>query len=100
MAALAVSAQLADAQVAFAGAPARVIVKLKADSTVALAKASGGESRESTRAKILGRRVGLPMRGGSSLSDHTQVVFADGVTSRELAQRLARRARRRLRRSR
>ncbi|MET0345120.1 MAG: S8 family peptidase [Casimicrobiaceae bacterium] len=89
MAALAVSAQVADAQVAFAGAPARVIVKLKADSTVALAKASGGESRESTRAKILGRRVGLSMRGGSSLSDHTQVVFADGVTSRELAQRLA-----------
>jgi serine protease len=92
MAALCAAAPRTDAQVtgpAVAGGPARVIVKLKAESAVALAKASGGESRESARAKALGRRVGLATRGGSSLSDHTQVVFADGITSDELARLLA-----------
>lgn len=92
MAVLVTFAPRTDAQAgdpAVAGGPARVIVKLKADSALVLAKASGGERRETARAKLLGQRVGLAMRGGSALSDHTQVVFADGVTAQELARRIA-----------
>ena len=68
---------------------ARVIVKFRAGS--ALASASGHSQAASTgaRAAALGARLGLPMSGGPAVSDRTQVMFASGVTSAALAQRLA-----------
>ena len=47
------------------------------------------ESRVDARQGPRSTRWPARCDGGSSLSDHTQVVFADGITSQALAQRLA-----------
>jgi serine protease len=73
--------------VASATAPARVIVKFKANST--LSKQSSPTAQPS-RAIVLGRRFGVAMTDGPALSDDTQVVMSKGMSSTELAQRLAR----------
>ena len=67
----------------------RVIVKFKADSPVLRAQALSATAPEASRAQALGSRLGLTMRSGASISDHTQVMFADGISSETLAQRLA-----------
>jgi serine protease len=41
------------------------------------------------RAEALGARLGLALRAGAAVSGRAQVVFASGVTSAELAERLA-----------
>ncbi len=69
--------------------PARVIVKLKADSSLLREQVLSATARDITRAQALGQRLGLAMSAGSMVSDRTQVVFASGITSAELAQRLA-----------
>ena len=68
---------------------ARVIVKFKADSSLVSAKALAPAAATAARVAALGARMGLPMRAGATVSDLAQVVFASGVTSAELAQRLA-----------
>jgi serine protease len=68
---------------------ARVIVKLKADSSLLREQALSGTAHEIRRAQALGQRLGLAMSAGSMVSDRSQVVFATGITSAELAQRLA-----------
>jgi serine protease len=77
-----------DPATADAGA-ARVIVKFKADSSLASARALSPAAAMAARAADLGARLGLPMRAGATISDLAQVVFASGVTSAELAQLLA-----------
>jgi serine protease len=73
------------------GAAARVVVRFKADSPLlrkqALATTRAAEHAE--RARSLGTRLGLVMRAGSAVDERTQVVFADGVTSAQLAAELA-----------
>lgn len=69
--------------------PARVIVKLKADSSLLREQVLSATAYEIGRAQALGQRLGLAMSAGSMVSDRTQVVFASGITSAELAQRLA-----------
>ena len=69
--------------------PARVIVKLKADSSLLREQVLSASAYEIGRAHALGQRLGLAMSAGSMVSDRTQVVFASGITSAELAQRLA-----------
>jgi serine protease len=69
--------------------PARVIVKLKADSTLLREQALSATGQQIGRAQALGQRLGLAMSAGSMVSDRAQVVFASGITSAELAQRLA-----------
>ena len=69
--------------------PARVIVKLKADSSLLREQVLSATAHEIGRAQALGQRLGLAMSAGSMVSDRTQVVFASGITSAELAQRLA-----------
>src|SRR3984893_2495385 len=69
--------------------PARVIVKLKADSTLLRERVLSATGQEIGRAQALGQRLGLAMSAGSMVSDRAQVVFASGITSAELAQRLA-----------
>jgi serine protease len=71
-------------------ATARVIVKLKADSSLATAHAASPTAATAVRAGALGARLGLPMSAGATVSHLAQVVFASGVTSAELAQLLAR----------
>src|ERR1700676_4526271 len=69
--------------------PARVIVKLKADSSLLREQVLSTAAYEIGRAQALGQRLGLAMSAGSMVADRTQVVFASGITSAELAQRLA-----------
>jgi serine protease len=70
-------------------ATARVIVKLRADSPLASARALSAAAATAARADALGARLVLPLRAGAAVSEFAQVVFASGVTSAELAQRLA-----------
>jgi serine protease len=69
---------------------ARVIVKLKADSPVLRKRALSVAEDRIGRAEALGQRLGFPMAAGAAISERAQVVFATGITSAELAQRLAR----------
>jgi serine protease len=71
------------------GDTARVIVKFKSASPLLREQAVPGNAPEIGRAASLGQRVGVAMSAGSALSDRSQVVFASGITSAQLAQRLA-----------
>jgi serine protease len=77
------------AQTPAAAGEARVIVKYKADSPLLrrLALAAGGPRAD---AQALGRRLGLLLQAGAEVADRTHVIRAGGMTSRELASRLAR----------
>jgi serine protease len=77
------------AQTAAVADEARVIVKYKEDSPLLrrLALAAGGARVD---AQGLGRRLGLLLRAGAEVADRTHVIRAGGMTSRELAARLAR----------
>ena len=69
---------------------ARVIVKLKVDSPVLREQALFATAQPTRRAKALGQRLGLATNAGREISERTQVIFASGITSAELARRLAR----------
>src|SRR5579862_7001036 len=68
---------------------ARVIVKLKADSALLSAKAGSAKAQLESNAQSLGTRLGIAMTSGAGVSERTQVIFASGMTSTALAQRLA-----------
>ena len=72
-----------------ASGAARVIVKLRADSPL-LPKALSGTAQKLSHAKALGGRLGIAMDDGAAVSERAQVIFASGIMSAELAQRLAR----------
>jgi serine protease len=70
-------------------ATARVLVKFKARTPLVSATARTAAGAAAARAGALAARLGLPMSGGATVSDLVQVVFASGITSAELAERLA-----------
>jgi len=70
-------------------APARVIVKYKADSMLVAKAAMTADARHALQARALGARVGLTLRAGAGVSERAHVVSADGLTSQQLAQRLS-----------
>jgi len=72
------------------GGTARVIVKLKADSPLLRQQALTAATAETDRAQALGGRLGLALRAGRAVSERAQVLLAGGMTSAELAHRLAR----------
>lgn len=75
---------------AAASAEARVIVKFKADSSLMRAlSASGAKNALPQQATTLSARLGLALTDGIPIGTHAQVVKARGLTSRELADRLA-----------
>ncbi len=76
------------AQTAAPAQQARVIVKFKADSPL-LRRQVQSASPNGERAATLGQRVGLALSAGASVSERAQVVTASGVSSAELARRLA-----------
>jgi len=69
---------------------ARVIVKYKADSPLLGDPTRATAAKQSDRARALGARVGLDLIAGAGVSRRAHVVFAHGMTSEQLAQRLAR----------
>ena len=70
-------------------AAARVVVRLRAGSPLASARASSAAAATAARADALGARLLMPLRGGATVSELALVVFASGLTSAELAERLA-----------
>jgi serine protease len=89
---LSVSIPLALAQTATAGpaaSDARVIVKFKTDSPMLRKDLSTAAAQQTSQADALGTRVGLALRTGMGVAERTQVVYASGMSSEQLAQRLA-----------
>ncbi len=78
-----------DALAAAPGETARVIVKLKADSPLLRVQGIAAGTVEVSRAQGLGARLGLPLRTGATVAERTQVMFADGIGSDALAERLS-----------
>ena len=68
---------------------ARVIVRFRVDSSLLGESSLSATAAPAARAAALGLRLALPMSAGVAVSDRSQVVFAAGVTSAELAERLA-----------
>jgi serine protease len=71
------------------GESARVIVKFRAESALLRAQSPSAGAERADRAGALGRRLGMALTAGSAVSERSQVVFASGIGSRALAQRLA-----------
>lgn len=70
-------------------AQARVIVKFKADSLLLRKQVLSAADEHTSQAQTLGQRTGLALRSGAGVADRTQVMFASGITSSQLAARLA-----------
>jgi len=89
LAALPLQLQAQNLGAPLASGTARVIVKLRADSPLLPKAALSGAPQKPIHAKALGQRLGIAMNDGAAISERTQVVTANGITSTELAQRLA-----------
>ena len=71
-------------------ATARVIVKFKAVSEdAATAVNASAADQRSARVQGVARRLGTPLRTGLGIADRVQLVTASGLSSRQLAARLA-----------
>jgi serine protease len=79
----------ASAQAATPDATARVIVKFKADSTLLAKRAGTAAAQHASQADALGTRIGRRLSAGVGVAERSQVVFGSGITSEQLAQRLA-----------
>ena len=72
------------------GQSARVIVKLRPGGALMRAQAAADAGRAGIQqAATLSRRVGVALTDGRPIGRHAQVVFAQGISSAELAARLA-----------
>jgi serine protease len=77
-------------------AEARVIVKFKADAlslrkqtlSATLSTPASAAQMHTAQAVSLGVRTGLTLRAGMGVAERTQVMFASGMTSVQLAERL------------
>lgn len=78
------------AQAQTAASPsARVIVKFKADAVLLRKRALAVRDQHARQAQLLGERHGLALQTGAGLHERAQVVTAQGLTSAQLAERLA-----------
>ncbi|MDI1260415.1 S8 family serine peptidase [Aquabacterium sp.] len=68
---------------------ARVIVKFKAGSGLMRAQAQSATPQRAEHALPLGQRIGRPLHDGAGLTSRAQVILADGLSSAQLAARLA-----------
>ena len=89
LAPFALNAPLAQVSAASASAlPARVIVKFRASSPVLRMQAQAALSQHAVQAQALGQRIGIALTAGRATSERSQVVFASGMTSHQLAARI------------
>ena len=77
------------APTASASATARVIVKFRADSPLLRKQALSVTAQQMAQAAALGRRIGIALDAGRGLTDRSHVVIGHGLTSRQLAARIA-----------
>ncbi len=68
---------------------ARVIVKFKPDAVLLRKRAFAVHDQHARQAQMLGERHGLALQAGAGLHERAQVVTAQGLTSVQLAARLA-----------
>jgi serine protease len=68
---------------------ARVIVKYRADSTLLRKQALSASGQRTLQASALGNRIGIALDAGRSISPQSHVVFGHGMTSQQLAARIA-----------
>ncbi len=73
----------------YSGTQARVIVKLKADALSLRKQILSATQMHTAQAESLGSRTGLALRSGMGVAERTQVMFASGMTSKQLAERLS-----------
>ncbi len=75
---------------ATAAAPsARVIVKYKPDAVLLRKRALSVNDQHAVQAQTLGARRGIALRSGAAVHERSQVVFASGMSSEQLAAELA-----------
>ena len=89
------AAAVPPASAANGAANARVIVKYKADAASSHKTIQAADTRPTvaalaSRAQSLSSRLGVPLGAGNSIGARSHVVTASGMTSDELAQRIAR----------
>ncbi|MCI4428112.1 MAG: S8 family serine peptidase [Burkholderiales bacterium] len=70
-------------------ANARVIVKYKAAAGLLRKRALSAHDQHALQAQTLGQRHGILLRTGAGLHERAQVVFASGMSSQQLASKLA-----------
>jgi serine protease len=75
--------------VAAATTTARVIVKFRADSTLLRKQALSVAGQQTLQAAALGHRIGIALDAGRALSERSHVVIGHGLTSKQLAARIA-----------
>ncbi|HSC62507.1 MAG TPA: S8 family serine peptidase [Caldimonas sp.] len=68
---------------------ARVIVKFRSSSPLLRKQALSVTSQHTAQAAALGQRIGIALDTGRGISDRSQVVFGRGLTSKQLAARIA-----------
>jgi serine protease len=89
------TAAVPSASAASGAATARVIVKYKADAATLRKTIQAADARPTVaalagRAQSLASRLGVPLSAGNSIDARSHVVTATGLTSEQLAQRIAR----------
>ncbi len=72
-----------------ASTTARVIVKFRADSTLLRKQALSATGQAMVQAATLGGRIGIALDAGRSISERAQVVIGHGLSSQQLAARIA-----------
>ena len=70
-------------------ATARVIVKFRAGSTLLRKQALSVAGQQTLQAAALGQRIGVALDAGRALSERSHVIFGRGLTSQQLAARIA-----------
>ena len=70
-------------------AQARVIVKYREGSAMTQALALSPAAQHTMRAQALGQRIGMQLEAGRGVGERSQVVIARGMTSAQLAARVA-----------
>ena len=83
------TAQVAAAPAAPNSLNARVIVKYKVGAVLLRKHALAVHDQIAGQAQTLGQRHGLALRSGAGLHERAQVVFASGMSSEQLAAKLA-----------
>jgi len=68
---------------------ARVIVKFRAESSLLRKQALSAAGQQTLQAAGLGQRIGVALDSGRGLSERSHVVIGHGLTSKQLAARIA-----------
>ena len=71
------------------GTLARVIVKLRPDSVLMRAQTQSVQVQRMSRTQALGQRIGVDLVAGHFVSERSHVVIAQGMSSADLAAKLA-----------